>query len=528
LAPITLENIPLDDEKTWKLIQSGQTRGVFQCESKLVQHWLKKIKPHNLWEMSAVIAIVRPGALESGFAEQYVKNKFGEEEIESFGHPLIDDIFAPTQGVILYQESLLVLARKLAWPHLPEKENLLKADALRKAVGKKDQVKILAIGKEFVEGCLHNKVEPEIANKLFEVIKNCGRYLFNLSHSFKYAMVAYFSAYLKAHYPAQFFTTYLSYAKFKATINKFGKEISSKWIETKDLYVDGIRFDINLIGPNINNHNMQFRIAEAGSNKILFAIPAIKWCSSLGNKIHDLPKIDNWQKFLLLTTTEYYGFCTDKRAAEALIRSGSFRDTNLSRSCLSSLFEFSYKMTPTEQKVMEYWLVENKDNKLPLTTFVEIVKEKVLPKARKDRRLKLQQYVDMLPKDLEVVDHPAAIEEWEKDLLGVAITATSLDAKESASNTCDECVPEHCKPWEKKVLHVKINDIKFTTTKTGANPGLKMAIIDVSDYTGNQSFPVFPDQFNMYEEFLMIDNMIRLDVINGKRGFVVEEIQQLL
>ena len=256
MAPITLENIPLDDEKTWKLIQSGQTRGVFQCESKLVQHWLKKIKPHNLWELSAVIALVRPGALESGFADKYVKNKFGDEEIESFGHPIIDDIFAPTHGILCYQESLIVLARKLAWPHLPEKENLLKADALRKAVGKKDQVKILAIGKEFVEGCLHNKVEPEIANKLFEVIKNCGRYLFNLSHSFKYAMVAYFSAYLKAHYPAQFFTTYLSYAKFKATINKFGKEISSKWIETKDLYVDGIRFDINLIGPNINNHNI--------------------------------------------------------------------------------------------------------------------------------------------------------------------------------------------------------------------------------------------------------------------------------
>lgn len=528
MEQVSLKNISLNDQKTWSLFHEGRTRGVFQCESKLVQHWLKKIKPVNIWELSVVIAIVRPGALESGFAEMYVENKSKDEsEIESFGHPVIDEIFAVNKGVLIFQESLISLARKLAWPHLPENENLLKADLLRKAVGKKDQAKILVIGKEFVEGCLHNGVTQEVADKLFEVIKNCGRYLFNLSHSFQYATVAYFTAYLKVHHTLQFYSVYQSYAKHKQSIKRNGKEIGSKFIEIKELANDAKKMGITLVGPNINYKNQHFKIADFNGTELLYGLTSIKWCTSLGTKLDNFPNITNWQQFLLLTQSKHYGFTINKTCAESLVRVGAFKDVGLNRSLLINLSNFYRFFTDTELQDFNVWLVNNKDAKIDIKDLAGIVKEKIEGHVTSRRIEKVKEHFMLWEQDIKVEDHPAAIEEWEIDLLGIAISASALDTKEYSTHTCDECTPEINEKWARKVLHVKLNAIKFTQTKTGQNPGQRMAILDVSDYTGTQQFPVFPEQFTLYEELLMEGNTVKLLVVNGKKGFFVEEIEQL-
>jgi DNA polymerase III alpha subunit len=525
LEQLTIQNIPLNDEKTWELFQKGQTRGIFQCESRLVQHWLKKIQPKNLWELSAVIAIVRPGALESGFAETYVENGNKPlEEVESFGHPMVDEILEPTRNVILYQESLITLARRLAFLHLPDKEAKLKADLLRKAVGKKDQSKILLIGKEFVDGCLHNGVTEEIANKLFEVIKNCGRYLFNLSHSFQYATVAYFTAYLKVHNPLQFYAVYLSYAKHRQSIRYGGKEIASKWIETKDFVNDARKFGVDTLSPNINKKNIHFKIE---GDKMRFGLTSIKYCSGLATKLDQYPEIKNWQQFLLLCTTKYYGFKVNASAVECLVKTGSFIDTNLSRSVLYNLILFTDVLSVKESEALQAWLVKNKDIMVSVAEFPKIIEEVVIPEAMAKRVPILQEHLKLLPGDLAIKDHPAAIEEWESAYLGIALSASSLDGKDHASNTCDECVAENCPLWARKTVNVKLDSIRFTTTKNGANPGQNMAIIDVSDYTGSLSLAVFPEQFALYEDVLMEKNMVAISLVNGKRGFVVNEITQL-
>lgn len=528
MEQVSLKTIPLNDNDTWKLFHEGRTRGVFQCESKLVQHWLKKIKPINLWELSAVIAIVRPGALESGFADTYVENRNkSPEEIESFGSPIVDDALETTNFILCYQEQLLAIARRLAWPHLPENENLLKADTLRKAVGKKDQAKILSIGKEFVEGCLQNGVTQEVADKLFEVIKNCGRYLFNLSHSFQYATVAYFTGYLKVHHPLQFYSVYHSYAKHKQAIKRNGKEISSKFIEIKELANDAKKMGITLLGPNFNSKNAHFKISDLNGTELMYGLTSIKWCASLGTKLENCPTITNWQQFLLFSSTKHYGFTVNKTCVESLVKVGGFRDTGLGRSLLLNIFDFYNFFTDTELQDFNVWLVNNKDQNIPVSQLGELLTKMTEANVTTRRKAKVAERLLLWEQDRKVQDHPAAVEEWEIDLLGIAISASSLDTKEYATHTCDECVPELNEKWARKVLHVKLNNIKFTETKTGANPGQKMAILEVGDYTGTAQFPVFPEQFMMYEELLMEGNIVKLQVTNGKKGFFVEEIEQL-
>jgi DNA polymerase-3 subunit alpha len=302
---IDLPNFSYDCPKTWSLLQSGLTKGVFQCESKLVQSWLKKIAPANIWELSAVIALVRPGPLKSGFADDYVAYKKGLKEFESFGHPIIDEVFSTTEHVLLYQESLMALGSKLAFQHLDEIKRAIKVDNLRKGVGKKDQAKLIAIGKEFTAGCLQNGVTEEVANKLFEVIKNCGRYLFNLSHSVVYAHLAYDTAWLKANYPLEFTSVYLTYAQFKQGQRKHNEELAGKFKEIQEFIIESPSLGIEILPPNFNERNENFKIID---DKIIYGLSHIKsFGHSTFDKIKDYPIIDNWHKFFIMASTDVYG-----------------------------------------------------------------------------------------------------------------------------------------------------------------------------------------------------------------------------
>lgn len=503
-----LNNITYDDSKTWDLICSGNTKGCFQMESHLVQHWLKAIQPRNIWELSAVIALVRPGPLKSGFADEYLAYRNGTKEFESFGHPIIDSIFDATEHVLLYQESLLHLGNRLAWKNLDEVSAAVKSDVLRKAVGKKDQKKLLEIGREFMNGCIANGVTQEVAEKLFEVIKNCGRYVFNLSHSISYAFVGYRTAYCKAHFPREFFTTYFTYAEHKL----------DKWQEIKDLYYDLNYFDLELVKPNINKKNANFSYED---DKILYGLSHVKHFGKSNIKVlGGLPEIKTWQQVIQLGFTDKFKYKLRQNALEALICTGAFSDTKVSRKTLVNVITFFNSLTPKELG----WIT---DNLYTITSIKELptLVNSYINNNKSRRENDLRDTIALT--NLDDYDNPAWIEAKEIYYLGVPITATSVDNKQLYEDSCWSCQGD-LPLWTTKTICVVLDDVFLTKTKRGTNPGQSMATISVHDSTGNlNKLPVFPEQYDNFQQYLLEGNTVALEIKMGRKGWVVQKVEQI-
>ena len=201
---INIEKIPLDDQKTFDLLQKGQTTGVFQLESDGMKHYLRELKPTKFEDIIAMVALYRPGPMQ--FIPEFIARKHGYKKTE-YLHPKLEAILKNTYGICLYQEQLMRIARDLAGFSLAE------ADVLRKAVGKKIK-KLLDQQKEkLIQGMIKNKISADVANKIWHWVEPFASYGFNKSHSTCYAMIAYQTAYLKTHWPIAFMTALLNTEK---------------------------------------------------------------------------------------------------------------------------------------------------------------------------------------------------------------------------------------------------------------------------------------------------------------------------
>lgn len=496
------DHINFADPLVWGLFSRGETVGVFQCESRLVRHWLKQIRPRNLWELSAVIALVRPGPLDSGFAEQYVRYKHKEVEFTSFGHPIIDEIFDITEHCMIYQEQLMSLGARLAWPHLPENEKLLKVDALRKSVGKKDQKKVLEIGKDFVDGCLLNKISKELAEKLFDIIKGCGRYLFNLAHSMSYAYVAYFTAYDKVYHPKEFFATYLTYAKFKPT---------KKWEHLAELIQDARRSKITILPPNVNAKNPHFCIE---GDSIRYGLSHIKFVGNTAVELlRTMPQLTDWRRLMIVIFTKEYGIKLKKNIAESLISTGAFSDTGVSRRTLLAIQELLGSLSGKERT----WVLEHlPDIETPdeLLNLVRTCADNVAMKNRKSVVRDLISLTDLNQKDAS---------EWiwttEHYLTGTALTVRPVDTVADAS-PCLDCLGSSDEGTAKKVAGVLM---KIEHSKTWK--GDPMVKIDVSDGTAIlTSLPIFSDTLNRCLDSLTLKARVIVHLKMGKKGWIVDNL----
>lgn len=503
-------SIDFHDSKTWDLIQSGKSKGLFQCESPLVQHWLKEIAPFNVWEVSDVIAGVRPGSLKSGAMNDYLDIKNGEKEIESLGDARIDKVLSTTKGVLLYQEQLMLLGKNVAWPHLEENEKLVKVDNLRKAVGKKNQKKILEIGQEFVAGCIHNGIHPDVANRLFEIIKNSGRYLFNASHSMSYAHWSYQTALLKANYPLQFFCVYLEYADEKL----------DKWQEIHDLVQDAKLHNIKVLTPNINSKNPDFMITEC--NNIRYGISHIKFVNkNFIEIISQLPEITNWKQVIILCCTKTYGINVNIKTSEALIKTGCFVDTGISRKDLLELIQLTNQLTDKEKD----WVMERIHNCDTIVEYTDLLNKCVETVCNKRRRPTLESHIKMA--EFGVQDPIGWIETSEKFYLGTFLTGTASDFMQSGTtDTIMDCIKE-VRSFSRKEVGCIIKDVRITVTKKGDNPGQEMAIIDLYDSSGElNKVPVFPETYKTCSDLLLVDNLVIVSLLKGKKGWIIERIEQ--
>ncbi len=249
---IDLETIPLDDEPTYQLFQKGDTIGIFQFESDGMRNYLKRLKPTVLEDLIAMNALYRPGPME--MIPQFINRKQGKEKVE-FPHPLLEEILTPTYGIMVYQEQIMKAAQIVAGFSLGQ------ADLLRRAMGKKDMGIMEKQKEEFIAGALTNGIEREKAIKIFALMMEFANYGFNRSHSAAYGLLAYRTAYLKAHYTAEFMASVLTHNLNDITELTFFAD------ECK-------RQGIPVLGPHVNESELRFSVNASG--EIRFGLAAIK------------------------------------------------------------------------------------------------------------------------------------------------------------------------------------------------------------------------------------------------------------
>jgi len=252
---IDIDRIPLDDAKTFRLLQKAQTTGVFQLESSGMKRYLKELKPTDIEDIIAMVALYRPGPMD--LIPDYIERKHGRQRVE-FLHPSLEPIMRNTYGVMVYQEQLMAAVRALAGFSLAE------ADVMRKAVGKKIKSLLDEQEGKFKDGCAKSGTPSGVANKFWELVEPFNRYAFNRSHAACYAMVAYQTAYLKANYPSEFMAAFMN--------SETGD------IERIAYLVDEARqMDIQVLPPDINESAERFTVVRhAETPSLRFGLTAVK------------------------------------------------------------------------------------------------------------------------------------------------------------------------------------------------------------------------------------------------------------
>lgn len=259
-SKLDIDEISLDDPKVYDTICSGNLAGIFQLEtSGGMKQIARDLAPRNMEDISALIALYRPGPLDTGMIDDFIARKSGKQTIK-YDHPLLESILKNTYGTIVYQEQIMQIAQVLAGFSLGE------ADLLRRAMGKKKPEVLLPYKDQFVKGCRENqhpeKIKEELAEKLFEQMIAFAEYCFNKSHSTAYGFVTYQTAYLKTHYPVEYMT-----ALFMSCNGDTDR--------IKTYIVEAARLGIKVVPPNINLSNVDFR-AIVAENSIVFGLKAIK------------------------------------------------------------------------------------------------------------------------------------------------------------------------------------------------------------------------------------------------------------
>jgi DNA polymerase III subunit alpha len=248
---IDIDDIPLDDEPTYRLFQNAETVAIFQFESSGMREWLRKLKPTNLDDLIAMNALYRPGPMQ--FIPVYIDRKHGKEKV-AFPHPMLEEILRPTYGIPVYQEQVMQMAQTMAGYTLGG------ADILRRIMGKKKPAEMDKQRAIFVEGAVGRGVEEKKAHEVFDMMATFAGYGFNKSHSAAYSVVAYQTAYLKANYPAEFMAA----------------AMTNEMNDTKKLAVvldEARRMDLEILPPSVHSSSAHFTVEEG---KIRFGLGAIK------------------------------------------------------------------------------------------------------------------------------------------------------------------------------------------------------------------------------------------------------------
>ncbi len=312
-SSLDIAAIPLNDSQTFELLKHYQTTAVFQLESSGMKDLIRRLQPDCFEDIVALVALFRPGPLQSGMVDDFIDRKHGRARIE-YPHPSLAPILKPTYGVILYQEQVMQIAQVLAGYSLGG------ADLLRRAMGKKDAEKMAKERAGFVKGAVEHQADPETASYIFDLIDKFAGYGFNKSHSAAYALVSYQTAWLKAHYPAAFMAAVLS-----SDMDKTDKVV---------VFIEECRrMSLKLAPPAINDSEYRFTVSESG--EIRYGLGAIKGVGE--GAIEALAQ----ERERAGPYRDLFDLCQrvdlrklNRRVLEALIRSGAFDALGANRATL--------------------------------------------------------------------------------------------------------------------------------------------------------------------------------------------------
>jgi DNA polymerase-3 subunit alpha len=442
---VELSEIPLDDSEVYAQLGAGSNLGIFQLESSGMRDLLTKLKPQSFKDIIALVALYRPGPLDSGMVGEFIKRKHGQESIR-YELPALEEILRDTYGVIVYQEQVMRIASALANFSLED------ADNLRRAMSKKDALEMERQKEKFLEGTKKNRIASKKAEKIFEQMETFGRYGFNKSHSAAYALLAYQTAYLKTHYPIEFMAALLTSEAQNA--DKIVKYIS----ECREM-------GIEILPPDINESFKHFAVME---NQIRFGLTAVK---NVGDAAIDiiLAEREAHGKFQSL-----YGFChrvdlrkVNRRVIESLIKCGAFDFSKVHRSqMLTILGELLEQSQRTQKKKGEPQLSMLLDHSTAL--------EEDYPD------------IDEFPENQLVA--------FEKETIGFYITRHPLSRYEDEIKRHTE-LDTSALPKLKNGAEVKICGLVSGLKEIVTKKGDRMAFLTLEDLKGFVEVILFPEVF---------------------------------
>jgi DNA polymerase-3 subunit alpha len=463
---LDLLNIPLDDKPTFDLLASGETTGIFQLESAGMRRYIKELKPTKFTDISAMVALYRPGPMEH--IPTFIKAKHGIEQVH-YPHQDLGPILEDTYGVIVYQDQVLFIVRQFAG------YSLGRADIIRKAMGKKNAEVMKKEKLNFIDGSRTMGYSEEEANAIFALIEPFAGYAFNKAHSVSYARIAYETAYLKANYPIEYMTAFLN------TYYDKSDRLVTAIVECR-------RMGIEVLQPDINHSFYNFTI-ETGDAKrsIRYGMVSVKNVGA--NAVDPIVSARNSggefksiEDFCRRVDLRY----VNKKVIESLIKAGAFDGLGQRGALLAaledivSLSQREQKQKETGQSSMFDLFGQNVDVPLPA--------------------LNLQQYDVTLQQKLE----------WEKELMGVyfsehPLTALAAKLAERASILCGEITADMA--GEKVIIAGMVASVRHATTKNNR----VFVIVNVEDLNGTIEVTVWSDVYTQTQDLWVEGNILIID-----------------
>ena len=477
---INIHEIPLDDKKTYKLFQKGETIGIFQFESEGMRKWLRQLKPNKFEDLVAMIALYRPGPMQ--FIQEYIEGKRGKKM--KYLHSKLEPILKETYGIPIYQEQLMKIAQELAGFTLGE------ADTLRKAIGKKIKELLERLKDKLIQGMIKNGIPKEVAQKIWEWILPFGSYGFNKSHSVAYALIAYYTAYLKAHYPVEFMASLLT--SEQNDVERIGFLIE----ETK-------RMGIEVLPPDINESFRNFSVVPK-KNQIRFGLLAIK---NVGTNTVETIVQERKRGGSFVSLTDFLlridSKDLNKKTLESMIKAGvfdRFEERNQLLFNLEKLLEFNRekqrKKANGQMGLFEKFGTKKEEIKL----------EKTKPATKKEKLI------------------------WEKQLLGLYVSAHPAEDLRSIFDKKTFPLSKISNEMVGKIVKVGgvISSIKKIITKNGS----PMVFTQLEDGKGKIEMVVFPTVLIKNPKALSEHKAIlasgRVDNKDGVPKIICQDIEEII
>jgi DNA polymerase III subunit alpha len=478
---IDIENIPLEDTKTFEMLARGETMGLFQLNGSGMTRFLKELKPSTIFDINAMVALYRPGPLE--MIPDYIKRKH-DPSLVSYLDPRLEQILDQSFGVIVYQDDVMLIAIHLAG------YSWLEADKLRKAMGKKIPAEMTAQKQKLLEGFIEHGLSQKKADLLWSLIEPFAAYGFNKAHAASYGRVAYQTAYMKANFPVAYMTAIMT--NESGDVEKIAEIVS----ECK-------RMGIIVLPPNVNASEGGFSIIKDadGKEEIRFGLYTIK---NLGVDIADAIIEERRARGPYTTFENFIGRIThknlNKKSLEALTMCGALDELGDRGQILANM-----------DNILAYHKHAVKDNMLQDSLFGDTGASSFVmkPAAPITQEQKLA---------------------WEKELLGLFVSGFPLDPwkEKILARGIDIDKVHHDTPDGKEVsLAVIIENSKITKTKKGDH----MALVRLRDYRGAIEVAVFPETYKRYKSSIVLDTPLvvrgKVSTRNGEKTIVVDEIKKL-